>query len=76
MCKICNVHFFFVLNQENTFLVKSGQQNQNCQLKQKFGTRTNLNMRNSMIIFTFSVFGHKYLSLANLVWKFKIVCSK
>ena len=76
MCKICNVHFFFVLNQENTFFVKSGQQNQNCQLKQKFGTRTNLNMRNSMIIFTFSVFGHKYLSRANLVGKFKIVCSK
>ena len=37
---------------------------------------TNLNMRNSMMMFTFSVFDHKYLSWANLVQKFKILCSK
>ena len=67
---------FSVLDQKNSFLGKSGQKNQNCQFKLKFGTKTNLNMRNSMMMFTFSVFEHKYLSWVNLVQKFKIVSSK
>ena len=48
---------------------KSGQKNQNRQIQLKFGTKTNLNMRNSMMMFTFSVFEHKYLSWVNLVQK-------
>ena len=33
----------------------------NCELKMKFGTMTNLNMQNAMIMFTFSIFDHKYI---------------
>ena len=53
----------------------SGQKNSNCLFKQKFGTKTNLNMRNSMMTFTFSVFDYEYLLWANLVQRFKTVCS-
>ena len=72
MYKICGV-LFFCFKPEKPFLGKSSQKNQNCQFKLKFGTKTNLNKRNSMMMFTFSVFDHKYLSWANLVQKFKIV---
>ena len=50
---------FSVLEQKN--VGRSGQKDQNCQFKLKFGTKTNLNMRNSMMMFTFSVFDWKYL---------------
>ena len=70
------VFISFVLDQRNPFFGKSGQNNQNCQFKLKFGAKINLDMRNSMMMFTFSVFEHKYLSWVNLVQKFKIVCSK
>ena len=53
---------FSALDQKNPFwgnLVK--KKNQNCQFKQKFGAKTTLNMHNSMMIFTFSVFDRKYL---------------
>ena len=66
---------FSVLDQKNPFLGKSVQKNQNCQFKLKFGTKTNLYLWNSMT-FTFFIFDHKYRSWANLVQKFKIVCSK
>ena len=72
MKKICGVH----VRPENPCLGKSGQKNKNCQFKLKFGTKTNLKMHNSMTMLTFSVFDNKYLSWANLVPKFKIVCSK
>ena len=29
--------------------------NQNCQFKMKFSTKTNLNMQNSIVVFTFAV---------------------
>ena len=41
--------------------------------KVKFDTKANLNMQNSMMMFTFSVFDLKYLFWANLVHKIKIV---
>ena len=66
---MCGVHFF-------CFLGKSGQRNQNCQFKLKLGTKANLNKQNSMMIFTFSAFDHKYLSWANLVQTFEIVQSE
>ena len=66
MQKICGVHFF-CFGREKPFLGKSYKKNQNCQFKLKLGTKTNLNMRNSLMMFTFSVFGHKCLSWANLV---------
>ena len=74
MKKIWGAHFF-CFRTEKPFLGKSSQKNQHCQFKLKLGTKTNLNMRNSMM-FTFSVFDHKYLSWAKLVQKFKIICSK
>ena len=49
---------------------------QNCKFKLKFSTKTNLNLWNSTMMFTFSVFDHKHPFWANLVHKFKIVCSK
>ena len=79
LIQICRIPWWcslFLFSTGNTFLGKFGPKNQNCQFKLKFGTKTNLNMQNSMMIFTFSAFDHKYLSWANLVQKFKIVCSK
>ena len=52
------------------------QKDQNCQFKLKFGSKTNLDMPNSMMMFTCFAFDHTYLPLTNLVQKFKIVCSK
>ena len=74
MQKICGVKFF-CLRPEKRFFGKSSQKNENCQFKPKFGTETNLNMRNLMML-TFPVFEYKYLSWVSLVQKFKIVCSK
>ena len=67
---------FSVLDQKHPFWADLVKKNQNCQFKLKFRAKTNLNMRNSMMMFTFSVLEHKYLSWANLVQKLKIVCSK
>ena len=75
MKKICGV-YLFCFRPEKPFLGKSVQKNQNCQFELKFGTKTNLNMWNSMMMFTFSVFDHKYLSWVNLVQNFKIVQSE
>ena len=72
MYKICGV-LFFCFKPEKPFLGKSSQKNQNCQFKLKFGTKTNLNKRNSMMMFTFSVFDQKNPFWANLVQKIKIV---
>ena len=55
----------------------SGQKNSNCLFKQKFGTKTYLNMRNSMMMFTFSLFDYEYLmgkfgsKIQNCLFKFK-----
>ena len=54
------------------FGCKFGPQNQNCQFKLKFGTWTNLNIHNWMVLFTFSIFDRKYPFLENLVQKIKI----
>ena len=55
------------------FLGKFGPKNQNCHFKLKFGTCTNSNMQNSMVMFICSVFDQKYSFLANLVQKVKII---
>ena len=70
------VSIFFCFRPDKPFLGKSGKRKQNCQFKLKLCTKTNLNLCNSIMAFTFSVFDHKYLSWANLVQKFKIACSK
>ena len=71
-CSLLNWLFFSVVR----FLVKLGLKTQNCQFKLKFGTQTNSNKQNSMMMFTFPVFNQKYPPWANLVQKFKIACSK
>ena len=48
----------------------------NYQFKLKFGTKTDSNMQNSMMMFTLYVLDHKYPTWANLVQKFKDLCSK
>ena len=67
------VFTFSVLDQKNPFWANLVKKIKNSQFKLKFGTKTNLNMRNSMMMFTSD---HEYLSWANLVQKFKVVCSK
>ena len=57
---MCGAHFF-CSGPEKPFFGKSGQKTRNCQFKLKFGTKTSLNMRNSMTMFTFSVFDYIYL---------------
>ena len=52
------VHFF-CFRPEKPFLDKFGPENQNCQFKLKLSTKTNSNMHNSVMTFTFSVFGPK-----------------
>ena len=42
----------------------------------KFGTKTNLNKQNSMMMFSFPVADHKYLSSASLVQKFCLFKAK
>ena len=69
---MCGLHFF-CFRPENPFWVNLLKKNQNCQFKLKFGTKTTLNRRNTMIMFNVFVFYHKYLSRANLVQKLKIV---
>ena len=55
------VFTFSVLDQKNSFWeIWSG--NQNCYFKLKFGTKTNLNIQNLMMMFTFSDFNPKYPS--------------
>ena len=63
----------FLFQTENTLSEQVWSKNQNCQLKLKFGTNTNLNMQNSMVIFTFAVLDRKHPFWANLIQKIKIV---
>ena len=48
---------------EMPFLGKFGPKNQNCQFEMKIGTKTNLNVKNSMVMFIFPVFDWNYLFL-------------
>ena len=52
------------------FLGKFGPKNQKCQFKLKFGTRTNSDMQNLLVMFTFSVFDGKYF--VGQVWLKKL----
>ena len=46
---------FSVFHQKYPFLGKYSPKNQNSQFKLKLGTKTNSNMQNSIVLFTFSV---------------------
>ena len=74
ICRIqwcCSLFFFFWV--EIPFFGKFCPKHQNCHFKLKFGTYTNWNMQNPMVMFSFFVFDRKYPFLANLVQKVKIV---
>ena len=47
---------FSILDQRNLFCANLFKKNHSCQFKPKFATKANLNMGNSMMMFTFSVF--------------------
>ena len=51
------------------FLGKFSPNNQNFQFELKVSTQTNLNMKNSMVMFIFSVFDQKYLFWETFVLK-------
>ena len=76
---VCNNHGrthkwdFFRFQPKVPFWANLIKKNQNCQFKLKFGTYTNSNMQNSMLMFTFSVFDWNYPLWAKLVLKIKIV---
>ena len=63
----------FLFRPEIPFLGKLGPQNQNRQSKLKFCIKTNMNMQNSMLTFTFSVLDMKYPFWLYLVQKNKVV---
>ena len=72
ICRIqCCIH---VICLEISFLGKFDPKNQNCQLKLKSGTQTNLNTKNSVLKFIFSVFDWKYPSFWKFVPKIKTFC--
>ena len=59
----------FLFRPEILFWVKSVPKNKDSQFKLKFGTQNNLNMQNSMKIFTLSVLDRKYLFLVKIPQK-------
>ena len=67
------VRWLFYFPLEIPFLGKSGPKTQNCQFKLNFVTYNNSSMQNSMMMFAFSIFNQKYLFVANMVQKIKIV---
>ena len=64
---------FFYFTAGIPFLAKFVPKNQNWQFKLKFGTWTNSNMQNSMLMFSFSVLDQKDPFWANLFQKVKVV---
>ena len=53
--------------------VKNLVKTENCQFKLKFGTLTNSDMQNSIVMFTFSLFNQKYLF--GQIWSKKLKLS-
>ena len=64
------VHIF-CFRSEIPFLRKLASKNQNCYFKLKFGIWHNLNMQNSIVLFTFSVFDEQVLS-KKPIWYFDV----
>ena len=55
--------FFFYLRPDTSLFSKFAPKNQNCQFKLKFGTQTNSNVQNAIVIFTFPFSTGKILFL-------------
>ena len=60
-----DIHFA-IFSTRNTLF---GPGYENCQIKLKSGTNTNLNMQNSVVVFSFSIFDRKYPFWSNLAQK-------
>ena len=78
LIRICRIQWWrslFLFLMGNTFLSKFGPKNQNFQFKLQFGSKGNFNMKNSMVVFNFSLLNQKYSFRENLVPKIKIVSS-
>ena len=73
ICRIQRWCLFFLFLTGKTLFCKFGPKNQYCQFKLKFGSKTNSNMQNWMVMLTFSVFDRKHPFWVNLVEKSKIV---
>ena len=79
LVRICRIQWrcsLFLFLSGNTLFRKIWSKNQYHQLKLKFGTLTNSNMQNSVVMFIFFVFDRAYAFWANLVQKLKIVSSR
>ena len=59
--------------QKYYFWVSLVQKIKNCLFKLKFGTWNNLNLQNSMVMFTLFVFDSKYPFFGNLFQKLKLL---
>ena len=74
---ICRIKWwlslFLFLIGNTFFLGKFGPKSQSYQFKPKFGTNTNSNMQNSIVVLNFFVYGQKCSFWANLVQKVKII---
>ena len=70
--RICRTQWWCSLWPETLFLGKIGLENPSCLFEVKLDTKTNSNIQNSIVVFTFSVFDRKYPFWANLVKKVKI----
>ena len=68
-----DVHFF-CFRLEIPFLDKFGRNNNNSQFKLKFGTSTNSNKQNLMVLLSFPFSTKNALFEANLVAKLNIAC--
>ena len=61
LIQICRIKWWcFYFQWEMPFFGKFGPKIQNCQFELKFGTSTNSNMENLMVVFIFSIFNQKY----------------
>ena len=74
LIQICRIQCspFLLLARNNPVGTNLVQKNQDCQFKLKFGTKTNWNMQNSMVVSSFSIFDWKYPFWSNLIQKIKI----
>ena len=76
LIRTCRIQWwcsFFLFLIGNTLFGQIWSKKSNYQLKLKFGSQTNSNMHNSMMLLTFFVFEWKYSFWANLVQKIKIL---
>ena len=67
MQNLMALFIFTALDEKNSFLGKFSPKNQNCQCKLKFGTYTNSNMQNSMVVFISSVLDRNHTFWVKLV---------